>query len=112
MEKSLFTILLVFLSVGVLFGSYKYFEEPPLKVKAGVKNGNLPAEKRLRFGDSQVSSKRQSDLDECYATPAAHESLRMYNYQATREPPYMLGCFKGISAVSRQNRQLSERPPF
>ena len=59
MEKSLFVILMVFLGIGILFGSYKFFDEP--KVQASIKTGNPLDATRLPLGDGRVSSKPQKD---------------------------------------------------
>jgi YHYH protein len=59
MEKSLFTILLVFLGIGILFGIYKFFQEPEtLEI---TKNGDPLDIKRLPLGDGRISSVPKKD---------------------------------------------------
>jgi YHYH protein len=60
MVKSLFTLFLIVLCIGIIFGSYKFFSEP-ISVQANSKNGNPLDPQNLPLGDGRVSSQPKRD---------------------------------------------------
>jgi hypothetical protein len=141
MEKVFFTILLVFLGFGVLFGSYKFFEDP--KIQTTTKRGNSLDAIRLALGDRRISSRPQKDYVISCRNGFRHggafrdgnwihsdgtrdstakvevngdlgsdgKLINIYHYHATKEYPYTIDCFKGTPVMGQNMRPSRPFPP-